>query len=335
MVRGDLREKYGIAPLKSYDDFLNYLITIGNKEPGIIPFNEMGTSDKMFWGLGGKYGWTGMGDALAVDTKLNDGKVFDLLERPETLAWALKNREVQLAGGFSKDVLSSKVDAETNFKNGTCAGYINGFGGPLTVYMDVMKSNPEWKPEIVDIQAGLVLTGSTPFDGGLAVHATSKNPLRALMMIDLLEGVKAYNDLLGLGVEGVHWTAVGDKNYESLSEGSNNYPAYLICPWGLNTNFMRSNSSTPDWVAPLRAKWVTQIGHPVTEGFAFDSTKVADKIAAVSGIAKPEMFALMFGLKEDPAAALAELNTKLKAAGLDDIKAEVQAQLDAYIASSK
>ena len=66
-------------------------------------------------------------------------------------------------------------------------------------------------------------------------------------------------------------------------------------------------------------------------GFQFDPTPVRQKIADCRAVASEYMTALQQGQYKDKDAALAEFRSKLKKAGCDDVIAEKQRQLDAFL----
>ncbi|MDY6306571.1 MAG: DUF3502 domain-containing protein, partial [Oribacterium sp.] len=67
-------------------------------------------------------------------------------------------------------------------------------------------------------------------------------------------------------------------------------------------------------------------------GFAFDSTPVANELAACTNIYNEYQKQLEYGFL-DPEAGLQEVNDKLMAAGLQKIMDEKQSQLDAWSAN--
>lgn len=336
VIRGDLRKKYGIEEIKTYDDLIAYAEAIGTNEPGLIPINTSGTADKMQNAFFSSIGWVGAGpSAISFDTVKNDGKVFNILETPEVIEYAKDMRRLQENGVFPKDVLSNKTSLDDAFKAGTAAMSVDGFGGPLNTYIEVSKTHPEYEAEIVDFLADMPKSAPSALAGGMAVNAGAKHPERTLMAYDLLMGVQEYNDLLGLGVEGTHWEDVGEGQYKLLDAGTTNYAPYAGCPWGLNTNLMRNDESVPEFATELREKWAEQVEVLVTDGFVFNDTNVKNELTAITAIYTAEWPSITFGLHEDPEKAVSDLNTKLKNAGIDKVLAEVQSQLDEYIASSK
>ena len=65
-------------------------------------------------------------------------------------------------------------------------------------------------------------------------------------------------------------------------------------------------------------------------GFAFDSTQMQNQITAISSVTEQYLKPLYWGTIE-PEAGLKEMREKLKAAGLDDVFAEVTRQANEYL----
>ena len=55
----------------------------------------------------------------------------------------------------------------------------------------------------------------------MAINASSKNPERALMAIELLRSNEEINKLTWYGIEGEHYTADGDEYYTPTEKSSN------------------------------------------------------------------------------------------------------------------
>lgn len=69
-------------------------------------------------------------------------------------------------------------------------------------------------------------------------------------------------------------------------------------------------------------------------GFVFDDTKVKNEISQLVGIVA-EYKSLATGALANPSKLLDERNAKLKSAGVEKVQAELQAQIDAWLADNK
>lgn len=68
-------------------------------------------------------------------------------------------------------------------------------------------------------------------------------------------------------------------------------------------------------------------------GLIWDTTNIEVAQASMAQVLSEYIPQLAYGKFDDPKAAVDEMREKLKAAGYDDVKAELQAQMDAYKAS--
>ena len=69
-------------------------------------------------------------------------------------------------------------------------------------------------------------------------------------------------------------------------------------------------------------------------GFIFDTSKVKNEITAISNV-KGKYKAIIENGDADPAESLPAFNEELKAAGIDNVISEMQAQADAWLAEQK
>ncbi len=143
-------------------------------------------------------------------------------------------------------------------------------------------------------------------------------------------------NLICWGIEGQHYVAQGDGllNYPSgvdaKSSGYNHsmnwmFPnEYLLKVWNGDDPNLWSNMKTFNDNAE-KSKAL---------GFMFNSGAVSTEMTAVANVYAEYSSSLVFGLM-DPATGIPELNSKLKAAGLDKIIVEKKAQLEQWLADKK
>lgn len=171
------------------------------------------------------------------------------------------------------------------------------------------------------------------------VAYTSKHPKEAAQVLNLLWTDEYIMSTIIYGLEGVSWEWNSDKSSIQYPEGlgldSVPYTCLFSCG-AFGNQFllygMDGNTSNEDkeymknlidsaWVAPLF-------------GFTPSSDNVSTQVAAVSNVYNQYDKALMYG-DVDPATFLPEFQAALKAAGIDDIMADYQAQVDAWAAQYK
>jgi putative aldouronate transport system substrate-binding protein len=344
IVRGDLREKYSIPKVTDMASMTRYMETIAEKEKGLLAYNA-GGSDGVVWlkralfEIPNSYGTVAIGGQelpIAVDIKSSAAKgtieLVDLFENKGYREYLEKAKAYRQKGLWSQSALSNKTTNDVSFDNGASATYIRQ---PLNIAQAFVKNSeahPDWKLEIVDLYPDIPLYTNSVLANGMAVHATSGNPERALMVLDLLRHDKQLNDLTTLGIEGVHWEAVGDTQYKLLAANSNFAPD-SACPWGWRTELYRTNAAFPAQVVDVLNKVQEKGSTPVSSLFTFNSNSVKTEAAAVAAVAAVHRPMLDAGFVDDIDGALAQYKEKLKSAGYDKLIEEYKAQAAAFVAS--
>ena len=176
-----------------------------------------------------------------------------------------------------------------------------------------------------------------------AIPIGSENPERAAMVLDLLMTDPYLATLCRFGVEGTHWEK--DENGEMQFIGNNSDSSamgwlswYGIWHPNLAITECPVAYSGPDNIMLEKLEeYVADSSVAKHTGFVFDSTNVANEMAACMNVIA-EYKALEKGTYADSEdkvlEAIDEFVGKLKANGLDKIIAEVQAQIDAYNAAN-
>lgn len=327
-IRGDLREKYGLAPLQTYDDYVNYLKTVAEKDKAFTP--SLGASEFNTIELLQPNEWTYVVPQLPIAYKLNDasGKLFNYAETPEFEKFANQMYTTAKTGAWSRDALTSKVDKMQSFKDGKLASVEWNLGTLLRAKSEMMTQHPDWKIELYDLSAGKKRLSNPFINNGMSIHATSKNPERALMAIELLRYDKEIHDLTNYGIAGKHYEPVGDKQFKPLADTAK-FPPSGVSPWGWNSLNERLDSTVAKETEDFTNTWknTVTVNHPL-ETFTFDDSKVKNEVAAVNNVMNTYGRPLFYGII-DPSKGLSDFKEKLKQAGIDKIVAEMQAQADA------
>jgi putative aldouronate transport system substrate-binding protein len=142
-------------------------------------------------------------------------------------------------------------------------------------------------------------------------------------------------DLLGNGIEGENYVLNGDGTI-GFPEGKDS----TNCGWtGLGATYMLPNASgAPVWYYQPTDLWQqyadsNKVAKPsLALGFTFDATSVADQVTACSNVYAQYYLPLING-EVDIDEVLPVFQQALHDAGIDDIIAEKQAQLDKWLAS--
>ena len=268
---------------------------------------------------------------LEVDTTQGKDTVFNFYETEAYKEFVLMQQRL---------VESGAVDPERTKMVSEEYGLFNAGWGYTWINDDLYGGGYETKLKVFEdalwTDAGSFTIAST------AIAASSKNPERAMMVLDLLETDPYLATLCRFGVEGEHWEYDADGNMQMT--GRNADPSnlgwlswYGIYHPNVHITVAPESYSGPDNVMLTKMnEYVADSTVATHMGFVFNTDPVINEIAACNnvlaeykGLDKGE-----YGTEEATLEALDAMNDKLKANGVDKIIAEVQAQLDAFVAAN-
>ena len=181
------------------------------------------------------------------------------------------------------------------------------------------------------------------FSAGTAISAKCSDPERALMFLNLVNTDPYVATMMRFGVEGVHY--VLDENGKMTFEGTINedpsnraYYYWYGAPMGNLTIVNAPEELTgPDGIMLTKMmEYNDSCIKPKHLGFVFDTSPVVNEIAACTNIVLEYQPGLSQGQASSPEEVeelVQEFRDKLKANGAEKIVAEVQKQLDAWMAS--
>lgn len=186
--------------------------------------------------------------------------------------------------------------------------------------------------EVVVSQLGDTVVSNDTIQGSMAcISASSEHPLEALKVLELVSTDTTFRDMLVYGEEGVNFEYVQGANGEQRVHKINT--DWTMAAYTQGT-FMTMTPTDDVEQNPYTTEVDEQNKNAISSvalGFNFDKSPVADKIAACQAIFEEYKGLLQTGTGE-PEATVAEMMGKMRASGFDDIVAEAQAQLDAYLA---
>lgn len=328
VLNKDLVDKYkfDISTIKSLKDLGPMLQTIKENEPDIIPM----------WG--GKNNVTlipyeMIGNSSVPGAIKMDGstKVVDQWETPEMLDMLKLMKEWNGKGYFQNDPATQKDNAPPNK-----AGTIFAQWQQLTPGKDAQLSQQYGHP-LVQVVLTQPYTASGDLSGAMtAISRTSKNPERAMMLINLLHTDAQILNTLVMGVEGKHYTKVNDttiKVPDGMTAGQTGYSPGNNYMFGNQfLNYLWDNEDPHKWE---EYKAFNASAKPsAIVGFMYDSEPVKNEEAAIVNIYNSYIDGLSTGVL-DYEKVLPEFIDKMKKAGLDKIIAEKQKQIDAFLSNKQ
>lgn len=340
MYRKDIVDKYNIPvdQINKMEDLRPWFELLKEKEPQMIQ-NMVGASaqgdnimyetNSTFRPIGPKYNKMPL---MVIDYKATDMKVKSLLD-PEVVA--INKKEYELYRDYYVKGYTN-ADAATNTAN------LNDLrkAGQLWVQRATWKPGAEIEMKIstdnkYDFVSRVVAEPIVDTDAAsgsmLAISRTSKNPERAMMVLNYMHTDPYVMNLLVHGIEGKHYTKVGDNRIELIPD-SGFLPGTFWVLGNQMINYLKPGQ--PDDMYDEWKKFNNDATRFPLLGFVFDDTNVKNELSALSSI-MGEYAALATGAVPNPSKIIEERNKKLEAAGIEKVKAEMQAQIDAWLAENK
>ncbi|MGL4911689.1 MAG: ABC transporter substrate-binding protein [Romboutsia sp.] len=165
----------------------------------------------------------------------------------------------------------------------------------------------------------------------MAISSTSKNPEKAMEFLNLLNTDEYIRNLLDKGIEGVHYKDNGDGTVSKTDKSER----YSLASWATGNIFILKPWDTdPEDKIEQYEAFNEQSEAGPTLGFYVDTAGISTQLATLSNVVQ-EFKAPLFTGSVDPEKYVEELNKKLKAAGADDVIANIQTQYDAWLATQK
>lgn len=317
--RKDIVDKYKIdyASIHNFKDLEPILKMLKEKEPDLIPylgtFPLAQTFDKV----------TPM---VGYDT--TDGKWKSMLD---SQAWLDKTRVQK--DWYDKGYIPKKViegtDSIAEFKTGRYA--ITSYG----IYdASFEKISTDYATPMVASQLDYknLVTGSSIRGAINYISSTSKQPERAMMLLNLLYSDKELFNQFAYGIEGEDWDYVSGKGTDNPTVKTKDQMGWAIWhPWiGSLWDQWPSNWNSQVVLDGLKSA-IDKAEYSPYVGFVFDSAPVKKELATIEAIT-PETRPIF--MSKDLDGKIAEYKERLNKAGLETVLAEIQKQVDAWKTTS-
>lgn len=333
-MRKDLNDKYNIDnnAITTLDQLEEALTTVHTNEPHTIPVVPSNGELVRNWG------WDTLGDDMTnLGVLMDYGQeltVTNLYETEFYKDFVTRMNKWYKSGLIMSDAINNTENVGTMMKAGSAyGGFMN-----LKPGFDVQETR-NYGTEIVtsEIIPAYITTSDVQM-ASWAISNGTKNPEAAMKLLNLMYTDADISNLLIYGIEGTHYTKVGDaSNGQSIID----YPEGVDAT---TTGYRPSGG----WIWPNQTIGHVWAGNPADYwevqkefnntakrsaafGFTYDSSRVKNQVTAASNVVAKYHDALMTGAL-DPEKTLPIFIKELKSAGIDDIIAEKQAQLDAWAA---
>ena len=248
------------------------------------------------------------------------------------LQWMEYVKKWKEAGVFSPDPLSNNQPVLMNLLMGVADG-TTGYGWDAAVSMEATEAQNNLQLQGAKVTDALSTT-SDATTYMWHISAFCKEPEAAMRVLEVLYTDADAAQLVANGIEGLEYEL--DENGQMVyPEGKSGlsdlgWSAASMAYWP-NVMLCKTWYYEPEDVYDQMREKNKNCDKSLALGFTFDSTNVTDQMTACANVVAQYYTPLMYG-EVDIDSTLPEFQQALKNAGIDDIIAEKQAQLDAWLA---
>ncbi|MEK0317464.1 ABC transporter substrate-binding protein [Cohnella sp. 56] len=331
--------KFDLSVFKSgkVEDLESMLATIKEKEPGVTPLVAPSFPLEAYYSSGTTDSIGSLAALNVLGTAPDDYTVVNLFSTPRYMELAKLTRKWFQAGYINKDALTPGLDAWKKFQAGKAFALVGDMDilADMTIGSAAISPNGSLKAgrEVLQIPLNIDRLQTGKMTATMqAISKTSKDPERAMMLLNLFFKDKNLLTLFNFGVEGKHY--VLKDGQIALPEGKtiDNVGFYHDIMWQIGNqmlNYTRVGEDPNKYENYEKFNAMVSSNPSRMFGFIFDPEPVKNEIIAIDTAQK----AFADGIKSgqlDPEENIPKMLEKQKLAGADKVIAEAQKQLDAW-----
>lgn len=183
---------------------------------------------------------------------------------------------------------------------------------------------PQMGVEAMAVQWGDTILANDTVQGSMnCISASSKNPEKALQLLELVNTDSYVRDALYYGLEG------DDFDYTEDGKVDKHHEEWAMAGYTQGTYFNVSQRVTDEFNQWEEVKALNENAKPsVMLGFSVDTTAIEDQLANCIEVWNRYKMELLTGVA-DPETTVPALMEELRSAGYDEMVTEIQAQIDA------
>ena len=260
--------------------------------------------------------------AMGVRYDDGDAKVVATVEQDDLMDILNTFHEWYNEGIINSDAATHPEDS--NYKSCSIA---QGWSGAATTTW-----GPQRGVECVAQKWGPTIVSNETVRGSLnCISANCANPEKALEFLQLVNTDTYVRDLFYYGVQGDNW----DYTDDSKTFVHKNNADWSMAGYTQGSFFAITPNDAFDFNQYDEVKELNEKAEPsVLLGFSLDTTAISDDLANCIQIAERYKGELLTGTA-DPEVMVPQMMEELRAAGFDDLVAEAQSQVDAFMATNK
>jgi putative aldouronate transport system substrate-binding protein len=342
LIRGDLRKKYGLPPIKKFSEIEAYLAAVQKNNPELIPMNLDNGYD-----LGQPFGAlmnelvpanypvqisnNANGSPLLGEYEDPKRPVHSILEEPYATAFKKAASTMKAwydKGYINKNPFANTVLSRDSFAQGKSAV---AFANSQNVQETLAKADQAgFAAEVIPV---LSKTGTYPADpftnNAVAIAASSKNVEKTLQFLDLIMEDPAYDYLVYFGVEGKNYVIKDGKVAlpPGVAADKNTYPPDAAGFWFTNKDIFKPLATWSPAYVELRKNVKSMLFNSTFTGYTFSPDKVKTEVANLAQGWTQYANPMYVGAVPNVDQAFTTLSQKLKAAKVDKVLDEARRQV--------
>lgn len=340
--RGDWAKEAGLpeGTIRKFEDLTTYFKYIKENKEGVIPWDAGKNSGDVlgayiqshtdYRGLVG----VNVGNYEIWDTKPGGSTVTAPAMEDDTIYDAAElMKEWNDMGVWREDVLNYDGDSREQLY----AGSSGADQHHSQTYYSQVKPNMDKKQPGSDAKMYTFgwesknIRKDLKTHGAAAMSANSKHPERALMVYDLLRNDEKCYRLINYGIEGTDYILTDDGKLDYPEGYDPSADALGANFWaGRNDDLELVNSFTWDGTNDMIDD-LNKVAYDYEyENLIVDKNAIEAQQAAMANVLSEYWPQLAWGKFDNPEKKIDEMREKIKAAGYEDVKASIQADLDAF-----
>jgi ABC-type glycerol-3-phosphate transport system substrate-binding protein len=341
VVRKDMREKYGIGEITTFDEFEKYLFAVaeGEQNTGMYAMYAQPTLPLSMVFLQGLNNWQTVGNAMW-DAD-NEGRIkaedlFMSVLTPEYREYCLRMANWAEKGVWPSNAITNVTHLSDLFGESKSASDLCMYKAANSDIVEMTKKGIE--VEYFNILPKTANTRISPYNyDAVAITSFSKYPERAALALDVMKNDPIVTNLLQGGVEGEHYI-LNDNNTHSPGPNAEGYP-WSGWAWGLRSHLNPGEGGIDPKVAAIREEYDKANIDPnkfTVDGFSFDNTGLEAEAALINSLNQEWAASFDLGVfGADTEAKLDEYIGLLKEAGIEKILEAHKTQLAEFLANLK
>jgi len=328
VMNKDIVEEMGIdaASINSWESVGEVLYQVQEAHPELTYIMVPQTSSEMMWA----YPWDrNIGTtAFAYAEDLESTEIKSLFELDSFAEVCGYTHQWYQDGLIMSDAISNTMEGSDLVTAGTAfCCFHNADVDPLdAIYANTVVSDWIIQPHAISTDVANLQYG---------ISANSAHPDESFKLLEALYTDATFHTLISFGIEGEHYVINedGKADYPEGMDSTNEpyggfaatatYPNYLLNP-------VKASAVLDDYASAV-VDWDNSVQVSKTFGFFFDTADYADFVTAYTNLQGKYKDALIAGsiALED---VLPSIRSELENIGFYDVAAEMQTQLDAYLA---